>query len=71
MKWLADNPKLGMERSEIQEGLYTYPQGSHFIVYRESANGIEIARVLHQSMDYENHLTQKIIPVPTSSDESH
>lgn len=71
MKWLSDNPKLGMERSDLQKGMYTYPQGSHFIVYRESAKGIEIARVLHQSMDYENHLTQEIIPAPVSNDESH
>ena len=62
MKWLADNPKVGLKRSDIQEGLYTYPQGSHFIAYRESAEGIEVARVLHQTMDYEVHFSPTLIP---------
>lgn len=59
MEWLSDNPQLGKERKEIAEGIYTYPQGSHLIVYRESDEGIEIARVLHRSMDYEYQLTQE------------
>ena len=59
MKCLSENPKPGKERSEIQEGIYIYPEGNHFIVYKISGDEIEIARVLHQSMDYEYHLSQE------------
>lgn len=57
MQWLTENTQLGKKRDDIQPGFYTYPEGSHFIVYRESNEGIEIARVLHQSMDIEQRLS--------------
>lgn len=57
MRWLAGNPNLGKPREEIQHGLFSYQQGSHIIIYKQRGEAIEIARVLHQSMDIEQHLS--------------
>ncbi len=50
---------LGHKRDSIEKGLYSYPQGSHFIVYMKSGDGIAIARILHQNMEIERHFTQE------------
>ena len=48
---LVDNSELGRQRDEILPGAKCFPTGKHVIFYRLSANGIEVARVLHQRMD--------------------
>lgn len=40
----------------IRPGLRKLLSGSHYIYYRPVANGIEIIRVLHQSMDVHQHI---------------
>ena len=37
-RWLADNPKLGKGRPDIEEGYYCYLQGSHLIRPKEGLN---------------------------------
>jgi toxin ParE1/3/4 len=56
--WLAKNPKLGKDRSEIRSNFLSYPEGMHVIFYRELDINecIDIIGVLHRSMDYEQHL---------------
>ncbi len=54
---LAGNPLLGKDRSDIYHGYRGYPLGTHLIFFREEVNGIVIVRILHQSMDTENRLT--------------
>ena len=44
---LAEHPKMGRDRSEIVLGVRSFPVGSYLIFYRETAQAIEIIRVLH------------------------
>jgi len=53
--YLADNPQMGRIREEIIGFPYSYHQGRHVIFYRATAEGIEILRVLHDSMDFPRH----------------
>lgn len=53
---LADFPKMGASRDDIQTGLRSQPVGSYLIFYFPLADGIEIIRVLHGSRDVENLL---------------
>ena len=53
---LADNPKLGIQREEIHDGLLSFPYESHILYYANESHGIAILRVLHHSMDPYKHL---------------
>lgn len=44
---LSEQPRLGPARSDIAPKLRYFPVGSYLILYRELANGIEVARVVH------------------------
>lgn len=55
-KQLSEHPHLGARRDWIREGYRSARQGRHLIIYREVADGIEIVRVLHESMDIDRHL---------------
>ncbi len=52
---LTANPGLGRSCDDIREGYSKYPAGKHLIFYRRIPKGIEIVRVLHQSMDPDLH----------------
>ncbi len=56
--WLAENPYLGKQRSDIKPGYYCYLQGSHIIFYMLNDQGIDIIGIPHQSMDIENYFTR-------------
>ena len=54
---LAENPKLGTLKNTLKVGLRAFRRGSHVIFYREAAEwDVEIARILHERMDFERHL---------------
>ncbi len=53
---LAAHPQKGLSCDEIREGYRKQFVGKHVIFYRFSKKGIEIVRILHQSMDIERHL---------------
>jgi toxin ParE1/3/4 len=53
---LADFPKMGRSRDDIQAGLRSQPVGNYLIFYFPLADGIEIVRVLHGSRDVESLL---------------
>jgi toxin ParE1/3/4 len=53
--YLADNPHIGRKRGEIFGSHYSYHEGRHVIFYRITSEGIEILRVLHDSMDFPRH----------------
>jgi plasmid stabilization system protein ParE len=42
---LAERPSMGRARAWLGPGQLAFPSGSYLIVYRASAEGIEIARV--------------------------
>jgi toxin ParE1/3/4 len=53
---LARSPRLGKARDEIEKGIRSFPVARHIVFYRTGTEGIEIARVLHASMDIKRHL---------------
>ncbi len=53
---LSDNLGLGRDAGELTSGLKRFSYGSHVIFYLAIPKGIMVVRVLHQSMDFEQHL---------------
>ena len=53
---LANKPELGLKRSHLRVGYYSSFIQKHIIFYKKYNYGIRITRVLHQSMDFDNHL---------------
>jgi toxin ParE1/3/4 len=53
---VADRPSLGRECTEVRRGYRMYPSGSHVLFYRYTSDGVDIARILHERMDYERHI---------------
>jgi toxin ParE1/3/4 len=53
---LADFPKMGRSRHDLQAGLRSQPVGNYLIFYFPLADGIEIVRILHGSRDVESLL---------------
>ena len=56
IKSVAANPQRGRSCEEVRAGYFKYAIGSHFLFYRRTANGIDVVRILHQRMDFEQHL---------------
>jgi len=54
---LASNPRIGTRRDEYKPGLLSSPVGRHTVFYRDGDSDIRIIRVLHQSMDHQQHLS--------------
>jgi len=54
--WLAEYEGVGKLRDEIAKGLFSFPEGRHVIFYRINGSVLDVARILHQSMDIEYHL---------------
>lgn len=53
---VADDPRRGRACYEIREGYRRYGIGSHLLFYVESAQGVDVVRILHQRMDPTRHL---------------
>ena len=60
IEYLAENPKNGMDFSQIRKGYFRSRVKSHFIFYRVSVKSdeIEIIRILHQQMDIDSQLPE-------------
>jgi toxin ParE1/3/4 len=52
--WLAERPEMGKRRQDVQEGYYSYRQGSHVVFYLIREDRIEIIGIPHQRMDVMN-----------------
>ena len=50
---LVQRPARGRKCPEVKPGYYRYPSGSHVLFYRREADEIEIVRIVHRRMDYE------------------
>ena len=50
-QFLATTPKAGRQRPELDPSIRSFAVGSYVIFYRESDNGIAVARVLHGHRD--------------------
>jgi toxin ParE1/3/4 len=53
---LAEQPRLGRSCDDIRPGYRKFRTGSHFVFYRLIDDGIDVVRILHESMDCEEHL---------------
>ena len=53
---LSADPRLGRPCEEVREGYSQYRAGSHFIFYRIIGGNVDVIRILHQRMDFEQHL---------------
>lgn len=55
---LAENPlRVGSKaREDLAPGCRIFRAGKHFFVYRIKGGIVEIARILHESMDFERHV---------------
>ncbi len=47
---LAENPRLGRPCSDLHSGLRRFERGKHVVFYVVDAEGILVARVLHQKV---------------------
>jgi toxin ParE1/3/4 len=55
---LAREPHRGRVCDDIRPGYRKYHVGRHLIFYRESPEGVEVIRILHDRMDIEAHLDE-------------
>ena len=55
---LADDPLIGKDCQEIRPGYRRHLAGRHLIFYRQLPSGIEIIRILHESMDVASRITR-------------
>ncbi|MBD2857724.1 type II toxin-antitoxin system RelE/ParE family toxin [Spongiibacter sp. KMU-158] len=54
---LARQPDIGRDAEDIKPGYKKFSQGSHIIFYRAGTESkIVVIRILHNSMDVEQHL---------------
>lgn len=53
---LGEAPELGVARPEVRPDLRTFPAGNYMILYRKSAKGAEIVRVVHGARQWQKLL---------------
>ena len=60
IEYIAMNPDSGYDFSSVRKGYFRSKVKSHFIFYRinKKNNLIEIIRILHQRMDFENRMPE-------------
>ena len=56
MTYLANHPKHGRRRKELPGAPVSYHEGRHVIFYRRMKTGIEVLRILYDSMDFSRHV---------------
>lgn len=56
LRLLAENPRRGVDRSDIKHGYYAHAYVSHMIYYSISEEAIGVIDILHQSMDPSIHI---------------
>jgi toxin ParE1/3/4 len=53
---VARDPRRGRSCDDIRPGYRKYSVGSHVVFFRVLKERIEVVRILHQRMDFEQHL---------------
>jgi toxin ParE1/3/4 len=53
---VARDPRRGLACDHIRPGYRKYSVGSHVLFFRLTDSGIDVVRVLHQRMDFPQHL---------------
>ena len=64
MQRIAKNPFTPGSKAhdELIQGCRTFRCGKHSIIYRIQSNQVEIARILHESMDFSRHVGEETFP---------
>ena len=55
---IAVQPTRGRPCPEVRAGYRKYRSGSHVLFYRMTANDVDVVRILHQRMDFNQHLPE-------------
>jgi toxin ParE1/3/4 len=53
---VAKDPRRGRKCDDVRPGYLRFSARSHVIFFRQGEQGIEVIRVLHQRMDFDQHL---------------
>ena len=53
---IANDPRRGRPCDHLRAGYRRCSVAAHVLFFRVVAGGVEVVRVLHQSMDFERHL---------------
>jgi len=56
MTALADGRLQGRSAEHIRSGYFNYPAGSHLVFFKKADYGIDVVRVLHQRMAFEQNI---------------
>lgn len=51
LRLLATQPLMGRARSELAEGIRSFPMGRYVVFYMPLHDGIDVVRVLHSARD--------------------
>ena len=54
--FVAADPRRGRSAENVRAGYFKYPTGSHVLFYRLTSQGIDVVRILHSAMDFDQHL---------------
>lgn len=52
---IADDPRRG-HSCDVRDGYFQYSVGRHVLFFKLKPDGVDIIRILHQSMDFKQHL---------------
>jgi toxin ParE1/3/4 len=55
-KLLSENPQMCRERNEFAPPVHIHHHANHLVVFILSETGIDIVRILHESMDVDSQL---------------
>lgn len=55
LKTIAENPQIGTDCLQIRRSYRKFKINEHFIWYTVRGRKMTVVRVLHKSMDYQNH----------------
>ena len=53
---VAADPRRGRPCDDIRPGYLKFAVGTHMLFYRRVQNDIDVVRILHQRMDFDQHL---------------
>ncbi len=56
VEWLADNSALWRSREDIGDGVFSYFEGRHIILFESDGEVLYVSRILHQSMEPSHHI---------------
>ncbi len=58
---IVNNPNLpgSRIRDDLANGCRAFRAGKHLVFYRVSGDRVEIARILHESMDFPRHIGEE------------